>query len=270
MARALALVALLAGVLAWPLRAEVTPPAGMDIYVLGEVHDNAAHHATQARLVGEIAPGAVVWEMLDPAQVAALAGVDRADGAAMAAALDWAQSGWPDFAMYHPIFVAAGDAVHLGAAAPRDALRAAMEGGLGAAIGQDQATAWGLGPLSPADQAAREAEQAEAHCQALPAELLPGMVQAQRLRDWSLASRAVAAVEAGQGPVVVITGSGHARKDQGVPALIASARPGLNVWSLGQVEVPEGSTPDPGLPYDAVIATPPVPRGDPCDSLTGG
>ena len=34
------------------------------------------------------------------------------------------------------------------------------------------------------------------------------MVDVQRLRDWALAGAAVAAVEAGQGPVVVITGTG--------------------------------------------------------------
>ncbi len=270
MGRALALAVLLAGGLALPLRAEVVPPPGMDVYVLGEVHDNPAHHAEQARLVALIAPGAVVWEMLDAGQAASLEGVDRGDRATTARVLDWAQSGWPDFAMYHPIFVAAGDAVHVGAAAPRADLRAVMAEGLGAVIGAAGVTEWGLGPLSPEDQSARQAEQAEAHCDALPVDLLPGMVQAQRLRDWYLASRAVAAAEAGQGPVVVITGSGHARKDQGVPALIAAARPGLKVWSLGQVEVPEGSASDPGLPYDAVIATPPVPRGDPCAGLTGG
>ncbi len=47
-------------------------------------------------------------------------------------------------------------------------------------------------PLPEDEQAAREAEQAEAHCGALPAEMLPGMVEAQRLRDAALA-RAVAA-----------------------------------------------------------------------------
>ncbi len=76
----------------------------------------------------------------------------------------------------------------------------AMEDGLPAAIGAAEVARWGLGPLSPADQAAREAEQREAHCNALPEDLLPGMVAAQRLRDWSLASAAVSAAEAGRCP----------------------------------------------------------------------
>ncbi len=100
-----------------------------------------------------------------------------------------------------------------------------------------------------------------AHCNALPPELLPGMVDAQRLRDWYLSSAAVQAVEKGEGPVVVITGTGHARKDTGVPALIAAARPDLAVWSLGQTET--GADVDTAA-FDTVIVTPPTPRKDPC------
>ena len=126
-------------------------------------------------------------------------------------------------------------------------------------------TEWGLGPLPAEDQTAREAEQMAAHCNALPAEMLPGMVDAQRLRDWAMAGAAVRAVEAGDRPVVVITGSGHARVDQGIPALIAAARPGIKVWSLGQIEAEPGAdvSADAAL-YDALNVTAPTQREDPC------
>ena len=254
------IIALIASLFATPLLAEVLPPPGMDIYVLGEVHDNPAHHAQQARLVAMIAPETVVWEMLSPDQVAAMAGVDRADATLLGKALGWEAAGWPDFAMYHPIFLAAGDARHLGAALPRSRIKAVVAQGLAVELGAAAVAEWGLGPLTPQDQTAREAEQMAAHCDALPADMLPGMVAAQRLRDWSLASLAAAAVEAGQGPVVIITGTGHARKDQGVPALIAVARPGMKLWSLGQVEDDPGAD----APFDAVNITPPTPREDPC------
>ena len=65
------------------------------------------------------------------------------------------------------------------------------------------------------------------------------------------------------GPVVVITGSGHARKDQGVPAVLALAAPSLSVVSVGQLE----SDPGPDAPYDFWIVTPPQPRDDPCAGL---
>jgi hypothetical protein len=78
--------------------------------------------------------------------------------------------------------------------------------------------------LDPDEQAAREAEQQEAHCNALPEEILPGFVEAQRLRDAALAEAALAALADTGGPVVVVTGNGHARADWGVPALLAWPR----------------------------------------------
>ena len=259
------MLALIAALLAAPVFAEVQPPAGMDVYVLGEVHDNPDHHAEQARMIALIAPKTVVWEMLTPEQVLAMKDVDLSDAQALSAALDWANSGWPGFGLYHPLFVAGGEAEHRGAALSRAVLRKAIEDGALAAVGAG-AKGWPLDALPEAEQEAREAEQREAHCDALPEPMLPGMVEAQRARDWSLASQAVAAIEAGKGPVVIITGTGHARKDWGVPALIAAARPDMNVWSLGQVEGPIVA----GEPFDAIRSALPPPREDPCLTLTNG
>jgi uncharacterized iron-regulated protein len=80
----------------------------------------------------------------------------------------------------------------------------------------------------------------------------------QRLRDAAFARAAIEAFDAHGGPVVVITGTGHARVDVGVPAVISVARPELRVWALGQVE---GET---AMPFDAVEVTAAVERPDPC------
>jgi hypothetical protein len=114
--------------------------------------------------------------------------------------------------------------------------------------------------LDPADQAAREAEMMASHCDALPVEVLPGMVQAQRLRDAALARAVVRAWRATGGPVVLITGSGHARKDRGVPSVLARVAPDLSVLSVGQIEAPAA----PVQPFDLWIVTGAAPRGDPC------
>ena len=241
----------------WPACA--TAQAGFDIVVLGEVHDNPAHHLTQAGIVAGLEPAAVVWEMLPPDAAARVAEVGTADAAALAAALGWEALGWPDFAIYHPVFVAAGDAVHLGAAVPETDVMRAYEAGAAAVFGEDAAD-FGLGPLAPADRQAREAEQAAAHCDALPGEMLPGMVEVQRLRDAAFARTALAALDAHGGPVVVITGTGHARRDRGVPAAIAAARPEVTVWALGQFE----AAPEAGAPFDAVAVADAPPRADPC------
>lgn len=234
-----------------------------DIVVLGEVHDNPTHHANQAAALAALAPRAIVFEMLSPEQAARVTPDLRADAAGLGEALGWNASGWPDFAMYAPLFTAAPEAVIYGAALPRDEVRRAMADGAAAVFGPD-APAYGLDQALPQDeQAAQEAEQRTAHCDALPADMLPGMVAAQRLRDAAFARTAIRALEQTGGPVAVITGSGHARTDRGVPAMIARAAPQVSVLSLGQLEAPA----DGPQPFDLWIVTEPTPREDPCAAL---
>ena len=253
--RGFAAVAALAAAL--PVWAEVPPPA--DVVILGEVHDNPTHHAWQAEVVAAMAPSALVFEMLLPEQ-AALAGPERDDAAALAAALEWDGRGWPDYDLYSPILAAAPDALIVGGDVPHDDVRRAMEAGAAAVFGPEAARYGLTDALAPDDQAAREAEMDAAHCHALPAEMLPGMVEAQRLRDATLARAAIEAHAVSGGPVAVIAGTGHARRDRGVPAALSAAAPGLSVYSVGQFEVDPG----PDAPFDRVIVTEPTPRDDPC------
>ena len=191
---------------------------------------------------------------------------DRGDAKALALAYAWAKSGWPDFAMYHPIFLAAPGARIFGGDLPPGDARRAVSDGAAAVFGPD-AAAYGLADaLPPAEQTAREAEQRSAHCDALPESLLPGMVGAQRLRDAALARAVVQALDATGGPVAVITGSGHARIDRGIPAVLARVAPGLRVLSIGQIEGAAG----PDEPFDLWIATDPAPRDDPCAAFGTG
>ena len=105
-----------------------------------------------------------------------------------------------------------------------------------------------------------------AHCDLLPPELLPDFVTIQRLRDARLAQVALDALAATGGPVAVITGTGHARTDQGVPLKLARAAPQVRVLALGQLE----SDPSDSAPFDLWIVTDPVDRPDPCDAFTQG
>lgn len=234
-----------------------------DISVLGEVHDNPAHHAAQAERVEEIMPKALVFEMLTPEQADRVTPDLRSDPVALADALDWDNSGWPDFAMYYPIFAAAPDARIYGAGVGREEARAAMDGGFDGPM-DGEAARFGLDkPLPRAQQDAREALQMEAHCNAIPEEMLPGMVRIQRLRDAMLARAALRAHEDTGGPVVVITGNGHARRDWGMPALLALAAPDLDIHVVGQTE---NQMPLVGG-FDEVLSAPPAERDDPCEAF---
>jgi len=230
-----------------------------DIVFLGEVHDNPLHHDIQARAISTIAPTALVFEMLTDSQARAIPAPLPPEGE-LREILAWDTSGWPDFAMYYPLFAAAPHAEWFGAGVPREAARAAMGQPLDQAFAGDAARFGLADALPPDQQKVREAIQARAHCDALPQELLPDMVAIQRLRDATLADAALRAVQETGGPVVVITGTGHARTDWGAPYLLARAAPDLGILSVGQFEIAVDDTP----PYDYWIVTDPHPRPDPC------
>ncbi len=238
--------------------------------MLGEVHDNPEHHALQARIVKTLQPGALVFEMLEPKHAAAVRGIARSDKEALEQAFAWEERGWPDFDMYHPIFEAAPRAEIFGAALPPEKVRSAVSEGAAAVFG-GASPVFGLDEPLPEEQlATRVALQDDAHCNAMPADLLPGMVGAQRLRDAALARATLEAVEemrAHEFPrrVVVITGNGHARTDWGMPEMLARAFPDmgedrLRIATLAQFEVAAPENP----PFRHWVVTPAAERGDPC------
>lgn len=237
------------------------PPA--DVVVLGEIHDNPASHATQAGAVAMLAPKALVFEMLTEAQAAKMRDdlIDAPEK--LAEALGWADTGWPDFSLYAPIFVAGRGAKVYGAEVPRDRAQVALKIGVPVLFGED-AAAYGLTEEPGADELAERLNlQMAAHCGALPLDLLPGMVDLQRLRDAMLARTALKALDETGGPVAVITGNGHARKDWGVPSYIARVAPQVSVFALGQGE--DGAMPEGG--FDIVLNMPAVDREDPCNAF---
>ena len=231
-----------------------------DVVILGEIHDNPEHHVMQAAAITALAPKAVVFEMLTAAQAGLITPDLQQDMDSLGQVLGWDASGWPPFADYAPIFRAAATAQIYGGALTDTAINQVFSSGAAAVFGAN-AAAYGLTqPLAPADQTARAGEQRDAHCGKLPEAMLGGMVQVQRARDAMLARAVVAAWDATGGPVVVITGSGHARRDTGIPAVLVLARPDLTVFSLALTEQPLPAN----APFDAWVLTDAIDRPDPC------
>ncbi len=237
--------------------------AAADIFVVGEIHDNPVHHLIQAQLASTAA--AIVFEMLTPEQAERGNPDLTQDKAALEAALGWNASGWPDFSMYYPIFQAGAGSAIFGAAVPRETARNAMVDGLAAAFGAG-ATDYGLTEtLTPDTYDSRIDLQRKAHCGALPEEVLPAMVDIQRLRDARLAQIAMQAFDQTGGPVIVITGNGHARADWGVPKLLHGIRPDLRVFTILQGEDGEPPEGEADLILTQAAA---VERPDPCLAFT--
>ena len=249
--------------------------APADVIYLGEQHDNPVHHRHQAAVLEAlVAAGvrpALGFEMLSAA------GQGRVDRALAEAAgprelgerLGWGEAGWPDFAMYGPLFGLAQRerlpvlALDLDRTLTR---RIAREGLAGA--GPDAERLRSLLPPDAAREAAIHRVMVDAHCGLLPAERVPRLVEAWHARNVAMARRIAAAVEDGRA-VVVIVGRGH-QAPGGLPAQLAALRPGTRQFVLDLVEVPAGADARrlaAGSTADALWLTPAVDRPDPCAPL---
>ncbi|WP_299547578.1 ChaN family lipoprotein [uncultured Tateyamaria sp.] len=227
-----------------------------DVLIMGEFHNNPQHHAEQATAVQVIQPKAVVFEMLTPDEAQALSDLPQ-DRGAITAAIDGFH--WSNIADYADILAAS--PVIVGAAPTREDMRAAFSTGAAEVFGPD-ADIYGLDqPLAEDEQAIRELNQFDAHCEAMPLEMMGGMIEAQRLRDAAFARTVIDALDTYGSPVVLITGNGHARMDWGVPVYLMRTRPELDVTSIGQGERQE--PPDGVFSWTLNGAASPD-RDDPC------
>ena len=239
--------------------------------LLGELHDNAAHHQLQAKIAGELSPGlALIFEMVPVTKSEILSDLSGLVSgrlpADLAEQLEWESSGWPDFSFYEPLFeLAPKRRVKLFAGnLSRSDIRAIAR--------QDITRAHrlfdrlNLRDLPPAhhDKSLLE-ELFQAHCEAVPKEHLYGMAAAQQAVDAHFALQIDQALQHPEiDRAILIAGRGHMRRDRGVPFHLLRRQPDLSIVSIGLLEESEGLQ-DAAI-YDYVIVTPqPERKGDMCD-----
>jgi uncharacterized iron-regulated protein len=241
-----------------------------EVVYLGELHDNAQHHLIQARVLEAIiATGsrpALAFEMIPETGQAALEAAVRSDAgrAEVDKQLGWSAQGWPDFAMYWPLFELARK--HrlpvVGTDLDPAVARRVGRGGLRAA-GDDPARLRSALPDDLArDRGIVERLQA-AHCGQISEDRANRMLESWYARNVVMARHVGAGL--GLAPqVVVIMGRGHGSPG-GVPEQLAAIRPGTRQLMVGLYE---GQADGPTEPLaDVVWVTPKRPRPDPCLSL---
>jgi len=254
----------------------VLPP----FVLLGEKHDNPDHHALQARVLrAMIQRGrrpAVAFEMFnvdDAFTIARHLAASPKDAAGLGPAVGWNQRGWPDWSLYQPIAEVAleSDLPIVAADLSPGTLEQLRRDGASAL---DDAAARRLGLQRPFPKDALEKMKEDlqrTHCGFAPEDRLDTMADIQRARDASLAGRIIGAGQ--RDGTVLVAGTGHTRKDYGVPVHLALLAPGKAVISVAYVEVAEGST-EPSLyvdrstlttpPFDYIWFTPRLDDRDPC------
>lgn len=261
----------MAGVLAWncAMAAPVALPAsadaiasamqGRNVVLLGEVHDNAAHHALRAAalrlLVERGAQPALAFEQFDRERQEAIerARRERPRDADYLIAQAQGAPGW-NWELYKPFVILA-----LEYDLP------IVAANLSRAEAMKLATAAPAGPALPVEfMRVHEDAIAKGHCGLLPPEALPGMARAQIARDRALAEAIAPFADRG---VVLLTGNGHARNDVGVPHWLA---PGVRAksFSIALLEREDGGAAvDPPSAFDAYVLTAAASRPDPCEEL---
>ena len=272
---------------------------GGGVLILGEVHDNPIHHRIRAAFIrsarGSKPDGptgdfgrraraaAIVFEHLRADQAAALGKLQAKDGTPLVtiadewlAALEWDKSGWPDKAMFKPLFeeVIAGKHPVYPAEPARGTVRDIARQGFQAVDGEEIKRLKLDKPLSAPLQNALLDELEASHCGLMPRTAFGKMAEAQRYRDAHYAAVIDAAAETHKSGVVLLAGNGHVRRDRGVPYYLAMR--GKQAFAVALVEVEDGKTnpdayiergPDGSPIYDAILFTTRAERKDPCEEM---
>lgn len=224
----------------------------VDVLLLGEQHDAAAHHVIEFETVDALATrgrlAALVIEMAETGRTtAALPATANEDEVRVA--LAWNEQAWP-WRNYGAAVMAAVNAgvPVLGGNLPRADMRQAMaETSIDARL----------------NDAARSAQQAavrDGHCGLLPESQIVPMTRIQIARDRAMAQTLEQARVPGR-TVLLIAGAGHVQRALGVPQHLPA---GVTVKS---VLLKAGASGPDAAGFDAVWQTPELPAQDYCATL---
>lgn len=239
--------------------------AAQDYVLLGELHDNAAHHRLRGELLAELAGRstvAVVAEHLERGRRFSPSGDLQAD--LTQAGFDPKGWRWP---LHEGLFAPVADAniPLLGGNIPRETARGAVRQG-SAALPTELAQLIETAPLAQTAQAALDDDLLQSHCGQLPASMLEGLRLAQRARDAAMFD---AMRNSAGKPVVLVAGNGHVRLDYGVPDMIRAHKAQARFVSVGFIETDSDTAP--ALlqqRYHYVWRLPPAEnRDDPCKNF---
>jgi len=250
--------------------------AAADIVLMGETHDNPAHHALQERVLAALAerepPPVLVMEQFDIEQQARLDAI-MASGASreikLTAYKALMNEAW-EWQGYQPLLALAVDhglpvlAANISRTSLRDVMRRGQD-----ALGSGEPQRLGLtAGWRREQQAALEKDIAESHCDALPPPAIVALTLAQRARDAVMADQLLSV--RGR-KAVAILGRGHVRQDLAVPLYLKMRSPRTSVLAVGMVEsttpvAVETTAYGPlGQRFDAVVSAGNVKRdADPC------
>jgi uncharacterized iron-regulated protein len=258
-----------------------------DLVLLGETHDNPDHHRIQAwatrRIVAAGKRPGIALEMIRADQQDIVDAHFRSrpgDAFGLGPALGWDHSGWPEWRHYAqivaPVAGSSSSPVVLGANLPGPMIRAIARDGF-KALGGNRVGALALDrPIPESVYGAVEREIVDSHCGHVQGSRARAFAAIQIARDAALADGILTAADRARGSAVLIAGTGHVRRDRGVPMHLTRRRATALTVVLAPLEVRDAATAPADyaaafgaslLPFDFVWFTPRQDRGDPCNSF---
>ena len=249
--------------------------------LLGETHDNLQHHNDHALLIQQIAAiqphTAIAMEMVNSDQVNAIDKAKITSTNDLLNILENSNNNWDYRKYYASVFDSIFNAKLTIIAADLDKpeLMNILRGGFAYAPKQIQQLIQN-NPLTDQAQESLKLEIEATHCGMATDNMTKAMMLGQQVRDANIAINLFKTSHEGAPEVVLISGSGHIRRDRGVPMYLHSLDPANNIVSVAWLEV-NNEYPNPGdyaaqwsqsqLPFDFVVFTQQTERTDPCEEM---
>lgn len=243
--------------------------------LLGENHDNISHHRNQALVIEFLATThrsvSVAFEMIDDNQYKFIKGSQFTTAHELIDLLNHFDTGWEYENYYKPVFdsvIRSGFIISPANIDSNRLMNIVMQES--ADVPAETARILSSTPLTPEIELEMQKDIIESHCDMLDAEQALPMVQAQRIRDATIAA---SLLNSKSDLRLLIAGNGHVRRDSGVPRYLLAQDRTAVIVTVGMFEVDEGRNDvsayaqdwgGDGLPFDYVWFTARADKEDPC------
>jgi len=247
--------------------------------IVGETHDNKEHHEIQAKILKWLIQDGQrinpVFEMLSEDQINPIRNLNLTSSDVFFDKVAWETTGWPDRSLYKPIFdIVISEKMQITPAEmQRDSLLKLIKNGKNS-LPKNILQSLKLVVLDNNARQLIEKEIIDSHCGMLPKKMVSPMILGQRVRDVVMANSVAQA--GSNGPTILFAGSGHGRKDFGVPAYLSKMNPNQRIVSIALIETLNEITTaneysqiwaSDVMPFDYIWFTKRVNRKDPCEEL---
>ncbi len=234
-----------------------------DVVILGEFHDNLAHHETQLAVLQELHEKGwlkqLALEMLTPSQQM---GADKAvkerisNPEQLRVMLNW-ERGW-DWQLYGPIVSwATSEGIPLVAANLDEGEKQTV---------RDQPERLGKVVLGEHGLTTHKKQFRSSHCGHTNPAREETMLRVQVARDARMAASLLSRVPG----TALLAGNWHVRNDIGVPRYVLAQRPDIKILTVGMAETPQPVDADFASRYDITWGSEGVERPDFCEMFRKG